>query len=192
MLYSKINGYNNDSGLLYKTYNGLGQYRLKENLYPSYSNPQAKYINERNEEVLLETMNDDGTDFVNKDGNSRIKDLSNMDLQDGGFKNKGNVESQTSSKGINKLVITKEAKSLSRRNIIKLPTEKSQPTRGSQDVMNKFQTFLNSLEGKKDKFSNNKPRTKVKSKSRKETKYEKFAKNYQKTNNDIVPPFDMI
>ena len=192
MLYSKITGFNNDSGLLYKTYNGLEQYRLKENLYPSSSNPQAKYINKRNEKILLETMNDDVTDFVNKDGDSRIKDLSNINLQDGGFINKGDVDTQTDNKGINKLVITKEAKALARRNIRKLPTDKSKPARGDQEVMNKFQAFLNSLEGTKEKFSNNKPRSKVKSKSRKETKYDKFAKNFKEKNNDIVPPFDMV
>ena len=192
MLHSNINGYNNDSGLIYRTFNGLAQYRGKEQQYPTSSNPQAKYINERNEKVLLETMNDDVSDRVNKNGDTRIKDLSNMNLQDGGFKNKGDVESQTDNKGIKKLIITKKARDLSRRNIRKLPTDKTKPARGTQEVMNKFNTFLNSLEGKKENFSNNKPRSKVKSKSRKETKYEKFAKNYQEKNNDIVPPFDMI
>ena len=195
MLYSNINGYNNDSGLIYKTFNGLSQYKGNVKRFPNYSNPQAKYINERNEEVLLETMNDDVTDLVNKDGDKRIKDLPNMDLQDGGFKNKGNVESQTDSKGIKKLVITKEAKALARRNIRKLPTVKTKPTRGSQEVITKFNTFLNSLQGTKNNFDKattyKKPRTRAKT-SLKEQKYNNFSQKYEKENNDIVPPFDLI
>lgn len=145
MLHSNIQGYNNDSGLLYKTFNGLRQYKGDKKRFPSYKAPQAKYINQRNEKVLLKTMQDDTTDLVNKNGDERINDIPNSGLQDGGFKNKGYVEKQTDNKGINKLVITKEAKALARRNIRGLPTKKTKPTRGNNDAVNKFRSFLNSL-----------------------------------------------
>lgn len=197
MLYSNINGFNNDSGLIYKNYNGLAQYKGDRRQYPSYSAPQALYINERNEKELLETMRDDSTDLVNKNGDKRINDIPNVGLQDGGFKNKGNVEKQTDNKSINKLVISKEVKALARRNIKRLPTEKSKPTRGSQEIMSKFRSFLNSLEGKSDKFSASQATTYKKKKGRSRTvnsqqNYNKFAVNYNNNNNDVVPDYNMI
>ena len=154
MLYSNIQGFNDDSGLIYKTFNGLAQYKGDRNQYPSYSAPQPKYINERNEKELLETMQDDSTDLVNKNGNKRISDIPNVGLSDGGFKNKGNVENQTDTKSINKLNISAEVKALARRNIKRLPTEKSKPTRGSEEIMSKFKSFLDSLEKNKVNFGN--------------------------------------
>lgn len=195
MLYSNIQGYNNDSGLIYKTFNGLAQYKGNRNLYPSYSAPEPKYINEKNEKELLETMMDDSTDLVNKNGDRRINDIPNVGLQDGGFKNKGNVENQTDNKTINKLTISKEVRALARRNIARLPTDKSKPTRGSQEVMNKFRSFLNSLERNKGDFDNSTKKKSTKNstkKSQKEKNYNNFATNYQRTNNDVVPPFSMI
>ena len=68
MLYSNINGRNNDSGLLYKSFNGLAQYKV-EPMFPKWSAPQAKYINLKNEKGLLDTMNDEGDGLViNKNG----------------------------------------------------------------------------------------------------------------------------
>ena len=193
MLYSNINGFNNDSGLIYKNFNGLAQYKVK-NMYPSYSTPQAKYINKENEKELLETMRDNSSDLVNKDGDKRINDIPNVGLQDGGFKNKGNIETQTDEKGINKLIITKEAKALARRNIRKLPTDKTKPTRGSQEIMSKFRTFLNSMEGNKGKFDNTR-KGKGKGKeniNNSRTRYNTFSDNYNNNNNDNVPDYDMI
>jgi len=201
MLYSNIQGFNDDSGLIYKTFNGLAQYKGDRNQYPSYSAPQPKYINERNEKELLETMQDDSTDLVNKNGNKRISDIPNVGLSDGGFKNKGNVENQTDTKSINKLNISAEVKALARRNIKRLPTEKSKPTRGSEEIMSKFKSFLDSLEKNKVNFGNPtkgrsttvpKKKSTNKRKSKKEQNYNKFATNYQQSNNDIVPPFSMI
>ena len=193
MLYSNIQGFNNDSGLLYKTNNGLAQYKGDRNQYPSYSAPQPEYINKRNEKELLKTMQDDSTDLVNKNGDRRINDIPNVGLQDGGFKNKGNVENQTDTKTFNKLTISKEVRALARRNVAKLPTDKSKPTRGSQEVMGKFRSFLDSLERNKGNFNNStKKKSTMKPQSKKEKNYNNFATNYQRTNNDIVPPFSMI
>jgi len=197
MLYSNINGFNNDCGLIYKTYNGLSQYKGDRKQFPSYSAPEPLYINKRNEKELLETMRDKSTDLVNKDGDKRINDIPNIGLQDGGFKNKGNVEKQTDNKGINKLVITKEAKALARRNITKLPTDKTKPPRGNQDIMNKFRTFLNSMEGKSDKFREPKTSKNQQAKGRSkrvnsQQNYNKFAVDYNANNNDIVPDYNMI
>lgn len=152
MLYSNVQGFNNDSGLIYKTYNGLSQYKLKNNIYPSYSTPQAKYINEKNEKTLLETMNDDVSDMVNKNGKKKIKDISNSELQDGGFKNKGDVSKQTKP---NRLTISKKARILASGAVDELPTEKSREARGTKETMSKFQSFLNSI--KQDKSRDIKP-----------------------------------
>jgi len=192
MLYSNVNGYNNNSGLIYTQYNGLPQYVLKPNLQPKWTAPQPTYINEKNEKELLQTMHDNSTDMVNKNGDKKIKKIPNMDLDDGGFKNTGKVESQTNVKTINHLSITKKSKRLAQMNVRGLQTTKSQPPRNSNEIMRKFESFINSLP--KDKFenkTNKKPRERAKQ-SKRETNYNNFATNYQNTNNDVVPDFNMI
>ena len=138
MLYSNINGYNNDSGLMYKCYNGLPQYAVKP-MMPKWTAPQPTYINKRNERELLDTMNDDGTDMVNKNGDKKISKISNTDLDDGGFKNTGSVISQTDVKSINRLNITKKSKKLAQMDISGLPTINSQPPRSANETMIKFE-----------------------------------------------------
>ena len=160
MLYSNINGYNNNSGLIYTQYNGLPQYVVKPNLMPKWTAPQPIYINEKNEKELLKTMHDNSTDMVNKNGDKKIKKISNMDLNDGGFKNTDKVEQQT--KKNNRLTINKKSKQLAQMNVKGLPTTKSQPPRDSNEVMRKFESFIDSLP--KDKFknrTNKKPRDRV-------------------------------
>tara|TARA_R100000988_G_C4003870_1_gene171057 strand:+ start:1166 stop:1663 length:498 start_codon:yes stop_codon:yes gene_type:complete len=152
MLNSNIKGYNNNSGLLYRCYNGLAQYKV-EPMYPSWSAPQAKYRNEKNEEELLDTMND-GEEFFNKGGQEEIGTIMNKNLQDGGFKNKGNVEEQTTKKQNFRLKIPKKAKILAERNVGGLPTVPSQPPKGASEEMKKFDSFLSTMEGKTKKFKN--------------------------------------
>jgi len=192
MLQSKLYGYNNNSGLIYRNFNGLAQYELSSPMLPISSNVYPQYINKRNEDVLLDTLNDDGTDLVNKQGNSEIKTIPNIDLSNGGFINKGKLEQQTDIKGYNKLVITKEAKALARRNIRKLPTEKSKVTKDVDKILNKFDSFLSRMEGSKFKKATAKPISRRSKKSKKESAYNSFAKDYEEKNNDPVPSFDMI
>ena len=145
MLYSQVRGYNKRSGILYNEMNGLRQFRSKDILYPRSVNATAMYENTRNTELLLSTMND-GKNFFNKGGMSKIPDLPNSDLSDGGFKNRGNVKTQTKeSNPINKLVITKESKILAKKSIRKLPINPTKETTAQQKTLNKFNSFLSSL-----------------------------------------------
>ena len=145
MLYSQVRGYNIRSGVLYNEMNGLRQFRSKDILYPRNKNATAMYENTRNTELLLSTMND-GKSFFNKGGMSKLPDLPNSDLSDGGFKNKGNVKTQTKEKNpINKLVISKEAKTLAKKSIRKLPINPTKETSAQQKTLNKFNSFLSSL-----------------------------------------------
>ena len=145
MLYSQVRGYNTRSGILYNEMNGLRQFRSKDILYPRSVNATAMYENTRNTELLLSTMND-GKSFFNKGGLSKIPDLPNSDLSDGGFKDKGDVKTQTKeSNPINKLVITKEAKTLAKKSIRKLPINPTKETSAQQKTLNKFNSFLSSL-----------------------------------------------
>ena len=163
---NKIRGYNNNSGLLYTVRgNGLNQYNQKDIQYPIWNAPQAKYINKRNEEELLETMRDGEEDF-NKDGNRKIENIPNLDLANGDFKNKGNVENQEDNlsveKKYKKLIITKEAKQLARRNTGKLPIDEDKKKK-ENNTLNKFKSFISSLENKNKKFDNeyNDPRSRL-------------------------------
>ena len=62
-MYSQVNGkvigYNDDSGILYKTMNGLQQFALKSNIIPMEGLNIDNYQNKENEENLIESMNAD-------------------------------------------------------------------------------------------------------------------------------------
>ena len=57
MLYSKVRGSNNSSGILYNEMNGMRQYKSKEILYPRSSNVYPMYENTRNVGSLYSTKN---------------------------------------------------------------------------------------------------------------------------------------
>ena len=139
---SKVKGYNDRSGILYNEMNGLRQYKSKENLYPQYSNVHAMYENTKNVEALLRTGND-GKSFFNKGGLSKIPEIPNNKLSDGGFKNKGKVISQDDQP--KRLTVTKEAKRLSAGAISKLPITPEQKTSEEMKTLNKFNKFISSL-----------------------------------------------
>ena len=143
MLNSKVKGYNDSSGILYNEMNGLRQYQAKENLYPRSSNVYPMYENTRNVEALLRTGND-GKSFFNKGGLSKIPEIPNSKLSDGGFKNKGNVADQDDGKP-KRLEVTKEAKRLASGAISKLPITPEQKTTEEMKTLNKFNKFLSSL-----------------------------------------------
>jgi hypothetical protein len=143
MLNSKVKGYNDSSGILYNEMNGLRQYQAKENLYPRSSNVYPMYENTRNVEALLRTGND-GKSFFNKGGLSKIPEIPNSKLSDGGFKNKGNVAEQDDGKP-KRLEVTKEAKRLASGAISKLPITPEQKTTEEMKTLNKFNKFLSSL-----------------------------------------------
>lgn len=143
MLNSKVKGYNDSSGILYNEMNGLRQYQAKENLYPRSSNVYPMYENTRNVEALLRTGND-GKNFFNKGGLSKIPEIPNSKLSDGGFKNKGNVAEQDDGKP-KRLEVSKEAKKLASGAISELPITPEQKTTEEMKTLNKFNKFLSSL-----------------------------------------------
>ena len=143
MLYSQVRGYNNSSGILYNEMNGMRQYKSKDILYPRSTNVYPMYENTRNVETLLKTMND-GKSFFNKGGLSKIPEVPNKDLQDGGFKNKGNVIAQDDGKP-KRITVTKEAKRLAAGSIQKLPITPEQRTTEEMKTLKKFNSFLASL-----------------------------------------------
>ena len=147
MLYSKVRGSNNSSGILYNEMNGMRQYKSKEILYPRSRNIYPMYENTRNIETLLKTGND-GKSFFNKGGLSKIPDIPNKDLEDGGFKNKGNVMNQSDGK-TKRIKVSKEAKLLASQAISKLPITPQQRTEKEQKTLNKFNSFLSSLNSMK-------------------------------------------
>ena len=147
MLNSRVRGYNDSSGILYNEMNGMRQYKSKEILYPRSSNVYPMYENTRNVEALLRTGND-GKSFFNKGGLSKIPEVPNKDLQDGGFKNKGNVIAQDDGKP-KRITVTKEAKRLAAGSIQKLPITPEQRTTEEMKTLKKFNSFLSSLNRQK-------------------------------------------
>ena len=143
MINSKVRGYNDSSGILYNEMNGMRQYKSKEILYPRSSNIYPMYENTRNTELLLKTMND-GKSFFNKGGLSKIPEIPNSDLSDGGFKNLGKVSTQDTKKP-KRIKVTKEAKRLSQGAISKLPITPEQRTSNEMKTLNKFNSFLQKL-----------------------------------------------
>lgn len=142
MLYSNINGSNNDSGLLYKSFNGLAQYKV-EPMFPKWSAPQAKYINLKNEKGLLDTMNDEGDGLViNKNGKTRPKDIPNSEIQDGGFKNVKPLMTQTKLD----IIPNNNLGRLATGDIVGLTTTPSQPPRGEVSEMKVFDNFLSKVD----------------------------------------------
>ena len=139
---SKVLGYNNSSGILYNEMNGMRQYKAKERLYPRSSNVYPMYENTRNVETLLKTGND-GKSFFNKGGLSKIPELPNRELEDGGFKNKGNVMEQDDTP--KRLTVTKEAKRLAAGAISKLPITPEQRTTEEMKTLQKFNSFLSKM-----------------------------------------------
>ena len=139
---SKVLGYNNSSGILYNEMNGMRQYKSKERLYPRSSNVYPMYENTRNVETLLKTMND-GKSFFNKGGLSKIPEIPNRDLEDGGFKNKGNVATQDDRP--KRLTVSKEAKRLTAGAIQKLPITPEQKTTEDMKTLQKFNSFLSKM-----------------------------------------------
>lgn len=138
MLYSNINGSNNDSGLLYKNFNGLAQYKV-EPMWPKWSAPQAKYINLKNEDGMLETMNDKGKGLnINPNGKDRPKNIPNSEIQDGGFKNVKPLMRQTKLD----IIPNNNAGRLATGDIVGLTTTASQPARGDVKDMKMFDNFL--------------------------------------------------
>lgn len=138
---SYINGYNNRSGLIYNHMNGLKQYTLKEKINPIPSNVYPKYENQSNVNNLLRTMND-GLKINNKNGNEKIENIPNKEIDDGGFKNRFKVEPQTRPVKLN---ISKKAQKLASSDITELPIEntKLQPMENAQ--LNKYDKFLSNL-----------------------------------------------
>lgn len=145
MLKSNVLGYNNSSGILYNEMNGMRQYKGKERLYPRDSNVYPMYENTRNVETLLKTMND-GKSFFNKGGLSKIPELPNRNLEDGGFKNKGKVIEQDDQP--KRIKISKEAKRLASQAVSKLPITPEQRTTEEMKTLNKFNSFLSKLNRK--------------------------------------------
>ena len=147
MLYSKVRGYNNSSGILYNEMNGMRQYKSKEILYPRSSNVYPMYKNTRNVEALLKTGND-GKSFFNKGGLSKIPEIQNRNLEDGGFKNKGKVIKQNDGEP-KRIKVSKEAKRLAAGAIQNLPITPEQRTTEEMKTLNKFNSFLSSLNRQK-------------------------------------------
>ena len=142
---SKVLGYNQNSGMLYRTNNGLRQFALSKPRTPSWSAPQAEYVNETNERELLASMQDGTSDVVNPKGKTELPTLPNSDLSDGGFENRGRVVSQTNAKPINRLRLPQKTIDLVSGDTGALPTTKQQPPRGSTAAMSKFGSFLSGL-----------------------------------------------
>lgn len=138
---SNINGYNNRSGLIYNHMNGLKQYTLKEKINPIPSNVYPKYKNESNVKNLLRTMND-GLKINNKNGNEKIENIPNKEIDDGGFKNRFKVEPQTKPVKLN---ISKKAQKLASSDITELPIENSQLQPMENAQLNKYDKFLSNL-----------------------------------------------
>ena len=121
--------------------NGLKQYTLKEKINPIPSNVYPKYENKSNVNNLLRTMND-GLKINNKNGNEKIENIPNKEIDDGGFKNRFKVEPQTRPVKLN---ISKKAQKLASSDITELPIEntKLQPMENAQ--LNKYDKFLSNL-----------------------------------------------
>lgn len=142
MLYSNVKGSNNNSGLMYTRFNGMSQYKVNP-LLPIWSAPQAKYVNKKNEDELLETMNDEGEGMdINKTGPERPKDIPNEDIMDGGFKNVGKVTVQTKLD----IIPNNNAGRLASGDIVGLTTTPSEPPRGETKEMKSFDRFLSTID----------------------------------------------
>jgi hypothetical protein len=138
---SNINGYNNRSGLIYNHMNGLKQYSVKEKINPISSNVYPKYKNESNVKNLLRTMND-GLKISNKNGNEKIENIPNKEIDNGGFKNRFKVEPQTKPVKLN---ISKKAQKLASSDITELPIENNQLQPIEKAQLNKYDKFLSNL-----------------------------------------------
>jgi hypothetical protein len=138
---SNINGYNNRSGLIYNHMNGLKQYSVKEKINPISSNVYPKYKNESNVKNLLRTMND-GLKISNKNGNEKIENIPNKEIDSGGFKNRFKVEPQTKPVKLN---ISKKAQKLASSDITELPIENNQLQPIEKAQLNKYDKFLSNL-----------------------------------------------
>jgi len=146
---SNVRGYNNASGLLYNTMNGLRQYQAKQHLYPIYSNPYPMYSNPENVKDLLRTGRD-GKIYKNKDGKDKIPKIPNSNLQDGGFLN---IQKTIEQENPTRLKISKKAmqlsksyqkgRKLSKSDINDSPSETF--TSEDKKMLNKFNSFLNKL-----------------------------------------------
>jgi len=139
---SKVRGYNDRSGILYNEMNGLRQYKSKDILYPRSTNVYPMYKNIKNVETLLKTGND-GKSFFNKGGLSKVPDLPNSKLEDGGFKNKGKVISEEQNP--KRIKVSKKAKMLSAQAISKLPITPEQKTSQEMKTLQKFNSFISAL-----------------------------------------------
>ena len=140
---SKVRGYNDRSGILYNEMNGLRQYKSKDILYPRTKNVYPMYENTRNVEALLKTGLSRKS-FFNKGGLSKIPPLPNSKLEDGGFKNKGNVAPQDDGQP-KRLTVTKRAKQLAASANYKLPITPEQKTSEDMKTLQKFNSFIASL-----------------------------------------------
>jgi hypothetical protein len=138
---SHVRGYNNASGLLYNTMNGLRQYQAKQHLYPIYSNPYPKYSNPQNVKDLLRTGRDNKV-YKNKGGKQNIPKLPNSRLEDGGFKNTGKTIEQERPA---RLKITKKAMQLAQSAVVDLPLQPETVTSEDKKMLNKFNSFLSNL-----------------------------------------------
>ncbi len=138
---SFINGYNNRSGIIYNHMNGIKQYSLDKKINPIPSNVYPEYKNEVNVKNLLKSMND-GLKINNKNGNKKIENIPNKEIDDGGFKNRFKVEPQ--SKPV-KLNISKKAQKLASSDIKDLPIENTQLQPIEKAQLNKYDKFLSNL-----------------------------------------------
>tara|TARA_R110002153_G_scaffold243418_1_gene398724 strand:- start:784 stop:1290 length:507 start_codon:yes stop_codon:yes gene_type:complete len=142
---SKVLGYNNNSGMLYRTNNGLRQFAMTRARTPSWNSPSAEYVNPQNEKELLATMQDGNSDVVNPNGKTEIPTLPNADLSDGGFENRGRVVSQTDQKPINRLRLPEKVVDLVQGDTGGLPTTEQKAPRGQAQAVSKFGSFLSGL-----------------------------------------------
>lgn len=135
---SNLRGANNQSGLLYRSMNGLRQYRGNKPFLPI--NPTFNgnlYENPTNISFLEKTMRDGKTDGI-KGGKKKIADFRNVNLEDGGFRNIGETMTQTPKKG--GLKIPEKYKDLSKGEISGLPIQKEEQM--SKKEESQFSKFL--------------------------------------------------
>ena len=124
----------------------MEQYTDGKKLYPApESNAISEYENKRNVKELLDSMGDQYK--PPETGTKKIPMLKDDELEDGGFLNTGKDVKPQETVGdrprYNHLVIPDKAKSLARRGIRKMPTEKTvQP---ETQVMKNFSRFINSV-----------------------------------------------
>ena len=137
MTLSNLRGSNNQSGLLYRSMNGLRQYQGDKPFLPI--NPVFNgnlYQNPTNINFLDKTMRDGKDDSV-KGGKKKIPDFRNVNLEDGGFLNRGNTMTQTPQGG--SLKIPEKYKKLSKGEISGLPIQKDEEmTKQEKSQYSKF------------------------------------------------------